>query len=119
MKLNKITATMVSRQPDQTAEWLNRLRQNTEVLEANIAKGTAGEKLKPATTSTLGGIIVGDNLVITPYGRLSAVIPSGATTYAELPDKPQINDITLVGNKSLADLNIIAITNQEIDAMFA
>lgn len=28
-------------------------------------------ELRPATTSTLGGIIVGDDLLITPEGRLS------------------------------------------------
>lgn len=119
MKLNKISADMVSRRPDQTAEWLNRLRQNTEVLEANVAKGTFNTKLKPATTTELGGIIVGDNLAITPYGRLSAIIPTGIQTYAELPDKPLINGITLIGDKSLADLDIIPITNAEIDALFA
>ena len=32
---------------------------------------TVYERLKPATTSRLGGIIVGDNLLITEEGRLS------------------------------------------------
>ena len=35
--------------------------------------------LPPATTNTLGGIMVGDNLTITPNGRLSAVAPTGPT----------------------------------------
>lgn len=39
----------------------------------------------------------------------------GVDTYAELPDKPAINDVTLSGNKSLEDLNIYALTNMEIE----
>lgn len=39
----------------------------------------------------------------------------GVGTYTELPDKPAINDITLVGNKSLEDLNVFALTNREIE----
>lgn len=31
---------------------------------------------------------------------------SGVSLYAQLPDKPQINNVTLEGNKTLADLNI-------------
>lgn len=31
----------------------------------------------------------------------------GASSYAELPDKPQINNVTLIGNKSLSDLGIV------------
>jgi hypothetical protein len=34
--------------------------------------------------------------------------PSGDVKYANLPDKPQINSVTLVGNKSLDDLGIQA-----------
>ena len=36
--------------------------------------GSSNYKLLPATTTTLGGIIVGDNLTITTSGVLSAVI---------------------------------------------
>lgn len=120
MKLSRISANMISHRPDQTAEWLNRLKQSTELLEEKVAKGGGGGvELKPATTTTLGGIIVGDNLTITSSGRLSAAAPSGTGTYADLPDKPKINGVTLINNKTLADLDIIPITNAEIDAMFA
>lgn len=106
MKLNKISADMVSRRPDQTAEWLNRLKYSVEEVEATLSKGGGNKDLVPATTTRLGGIIVGDNLTITSWGRLSAVVTPGATTYAQLPDKPSINNVTLVGNKSLSDLGI-------------
>ena len=39
-----------------------------------ITTGGSGYILPPATTSTLGGIIVGTNLTITPSGVLSAMI---------------------------------------------
>lgn len=42
---------------------------------------------------------------------------SGVSCYADLPDKPSINDIMLVGDKSLEDLNVIAVTNTEIENM--
>ncbi len=38
-----------------------------------------------------------------------------ATDYATLTNKPQINDITLVGNKSFEDLGAESLTNIEID----
>ena len=42
---------------------------------APFVSGAGGNyTLMPATTATLGGIIVGDNLTVTPSGVLSAVI---------------------------------------------
>lgn len=43
----------------------------------------------------------------------------GVGTYAELPDKPAINDVTLLGNKSLEDLNVKALTNFEIEELLS
>ena len=43
---------------------------------------------------------------------------SGATSYPPLADKPQINDITLVGNKSIEDLGVSTMTNIEIKEIF-
>lgn len=40
---------------------------------------------------------------------------SGTSNYLELSNKPQINGVTLVGNKSLADLGVVKITDNEID----
>lgn len=39
----------------------------------------------------------------------------GASTYAGLPDKPAINDVTLEGNKSFEELGHYALTNIEIE----
>ena len=36
-------------------------------------------------------------------------------SYGDLDDKPQINDVTLIGNKSFDDLGLPALTNTEID----
>ena len=35
--------------------------------------------------------------------------------YSDLPDKPQINDVTLEGNKSFEDLGAETLTNIEIN----
>ena len=46
----------------------------------------------------------------------------GANYYSELPDKPQINGVELVGNKSGTELLLQkamrTVTNQEIEDMF-
>ena len=43
---------------------------------------------------------------------------SGATSYPPLTDKPQINDVILLGNKSFEDLGISDMSNLEIKEMF-
>ena len=43
---------------------------------------------------------------------------SGATSYPPLAEKPQINDITLIGNKSFEELGIQTMTNLEIKEIF-
>lgn len=60
-----------------------------------------------ASTTTLGGIKVGDNLTITADGTLSASA-AGTTDYTQLENKPQINSVELAGNKTLDDLGIQA-----------
>lgn len=42
----------------------------------------------------------------------------GASNYTDLTNKPQINDVTLVGNKSFSDLGLIPISDEEIEALF-
>ena len=87
MLIPRITSVMLSRQPDQTAEWLNRLNAKvTQVEKEAKNKGTSPS-------------------------------PAGVTSYNDLTDKPQINGNTLVGNKSFADLGLIAIVDAEIDAI--
>ena len=58
-------------------------------------------------------------------GLQNEIIDVGVKHYSELPDKPSINLITLVGNKTLDELDIQekgnypdeAITNSEIEAI--
>ena len=42
----------------------------------------------------------------------------GADDYPPLSNKPKINGVTLIGDKSLEDLNIHSITNAQIDDLF-
>ena len=39
----------------------------------------------------------------------------GATTYSELPDKPQIEGVTLEGDKTYEELNLQRMTNTELE----
>ena len=41
----------------------------------------------------------------------------GVTSYNELSDKPQIEGVTLSGNKDYEELNLNRITNTEIEAL--
>ena len=62
-----------------------------------------------ASPTNLGGIKVGNNLTIDSDGTLNAVGgggEGGTTDYTALSNKPQINNVTLSGNKSLDDLGI-------------
>lgn len=43
------------------------------VLDGDVGVQMIATNLRPATTSLLGGIIVGDDLSITPQGRLSVI----------------------------------------------
>ena len=68
--------------------------------------GSSGD-LPIATSTTLGGIKVGNNLSITEDGTLSANAgTTGTTDYTQLENKPQINSVELTGNKTLDDLGI-------------
>lgn len=50
-------------------------------------------------------------------GRNPTVIRTGTTDYNDLTNKPQINEVTLSGNKSFDDLGLRAITNLELDEL--
>lgn len=52
---------------------------------------------------------------ITPtYGEYR-YISGGATSYEELEDKPQIEGVTLIGNKTYEELNLQRISNSDIE----
>lgn len=42
---------------------------------------------------------------------------SSVTSYNELTDKPSIEGVTLAGNKTYDELNLVSITNTEIEAL--
>lgn len=51
-------------------------------------------------------------------GQKSPIIyRTGATDYEELDNKPQINDITLIGNKTFDDLGLSRISADELLTM--
>ena len=64
-----------------------------------------------ASASTLGGIKVGSNLNIGADGTLNAEA-GGVSDYDDLTDKPQINGVTLSGNKTSTDLGIVITLTQ-------
>lgn len=45
------------------------------------------------------------------------VVIRSVTSYEQLDDLPQINDVTLIGNKSFEDLGAESLTNLEIEAI--
>lgn len=45
------------------------------------------------------------------------VIDQGTTNYNDLTNKPSINGVTLIGNKTNEELNINAISNSEIEEL--
>lgn len=67
---------------------------------------------------TIGGTLSGVHNV---NGRFSAPSYIRQTNYEELDNKPQINSVELIGNKTSAELRlqdpIAAITYQEIDSI--
>ena len=65
-------------------------------------------ELPIATSSTLGAVKVdGTSILIQDDGTISAVQgPEGSTDYTVLSNKPQINSVELVGNKTLEELSI-------------
>lgn len=84
-------------QPNQVIKFIGGLWQNAD---------ESGGTLPIASANTLGGIKVGTNLSIDENGVLSATGGGGTSDYDDLTDKPQINGVTLSGNKTLANLGI-------------
>lgn len=70
------------------------------------SEGGGSTEIPVATSSRLGGVKVGSGLSITEEGVLSAQGGGGASSYAELSNKPQINGVTLSGNKTTGDLGL-------------
>lgn len=62
--------------------------------------------------NTIAGVIRSNTLTGNVIGTGRIVVEKD---YEELENKPQINDVELIGNKSLEDLNTTRLTNIEID----
>ena len=45
----------------------------------------------------------------------TSITPVITDDYEQLLNKPQINDVTLIGNKTLPDLGVYYLTNMEIE----
>ena len=99
----KATATKIAIETSQ----VNGLNSALEKLD-----GLNNYVLPPSTTTTLGGIIVGDNLTITETGKLSAI----DTTYEDATttthglmstaDKVKLNGIEEGANKTIVDASL-------------
>lgn len=48
----------------------------------------------------------------------NGVVGTGTSNYEELKNKPKINEIELIGNKSFEDLGLIPMSNTEIENLF-
>ena len=83
---------------------------NAQFYLASVCITPEGEMadIPAATTTTLGGIKVGNNLSITPDGTLSATGEggSGTTDYTALTNLPTLNGVKITGNKTAADYGI-------------
>lgn len=49
--------------------------------------------------------------------EIKPVIGNPASDYSELSNKPSINGVTLVGNKTNEELNITSLSNSEIEEL--
>ncbi|MCM1260503.1 MAG: hypothetical protein NC222_06070 [Staphylococcus sp.] len=64
-------------------------------------------ELNPASSNELGGIKVGKGLSIKEDGTLSVIGGEGGTSdYEELINKPSINNVELIGDKTLEELGV-------------
>lgn len=93
---NKQATTTSSNVSDQT---------NIENVSASVTTLPAGS---PATVSTT----LSESSLDFQFG-----IPASITDYAQLTNKPQIESVTLEGNKTFPDLNLDTISNEDIDLL--
>lgn len=77
----------------------------------------AAYELPTASTSTLGGVKIDGTTIVINDGVISASNggSGGTSNYAELTNKPTINNVELTGNKTSSDLNLTSNTNAVIN----
>ena len=57
----------------------------------------------------------GYNGIYTTIINSNGLVTAISSTYSDLQDKPQINGVTLTGNKTMSDLNFKALTEEQIN----
>lgn len=95
--------------PSSSASVVNVGTELNPILNFSIPQGSAGADAKINGVNTLS-IEAGTNISIDQQGStltINSTGGSGGTSdYSDLTNKPQINSVTLSGNKSLSDLGI-------------
>ena len=86
------------------------ISEESEELVVNIIEaGPKGDKGEPGIQGPKGD--KGDTGDVGPQG------PSGTTDYSQLINKPSINNVELDGNKTLSDLGINSITEDQVKTL--
>ena len=86
------------------------------ILVDSDSIGTA-TKLFKIDDSGLHYSSTGYNGIYTTIINSDGLVTAASSTYHDLQNKPQMNGVTLVGNKTMSDLNFNALTEDEIDAI--
>lgn len=86
------------------------------ILLDSTSVGTAN-KLFKLDENGLHYSSTGYNGTYTTILNNNGLVTAVSSTYPDLQDKPQINGVTLAGNKTLSDLNFNPLTTEEIQAI--
>lgn len=103
----------------------NGIFEKSEIKDSNVVEyGSKKISELPETDdaheSVLPIVVNGETRKVT-YNKLKEHLDAeigGSRDYEELQNKPQINDVTLVGNKAFKDLNLNPVSNLEIEDIF-
>ena len=86
------------------------------ILLDSTSIGTAN-KLFKLDDNGLHYSSTGYNGTYTTILNENGLVTAASSTYQDLQGKPQINGVTLVGNKTISDLNFNPLTTAEIEAI--
>lgn len=70
-----------------------------------------------SNASSLGGNVVGMRGLKGEKGDKGDKGDAGTTDYLDLENKPQIEGVTLEGDLSFGELNLVSLTNEEIEEL--
>lgn len=85
---------------------------SSETSQTNIENVSASvTTLSPGSQATVSAILEETSLTL-EFG-----LPGSATDYAQLTNKPQIEGVTLEGNKTFPNLNLDVISIDDIDLL--